>query len=76
MPTTSGPDLRRERRAADVTVVAMRPLMGLSRQAIHSIERAAAPSPERVRQYRDALARAVAERLEEASRHDDGTMTA
>jgi hypothetical protein len=64
MPT-SGIDLKVERVRANLTVVAVSAQMGLSRQAVWGIERAARVSPERVRQYREAL---LALR--------DGTMTA
>ena len=54
MPTT-GPDLRTERRLADITVVDIAARMGLSRQAIHSLERSAELTIERVEAYRAAL---------------------
>lgn len=63
MPTVTGPDLRRERRAAEVSVVAVASLMQLSRQAIHNLENAAEPAPERVAQYREALTVARADRV-------------
>jgi transcriptional regulator with XRE-family HTH domain len=55
MHTVTGPDLRRERRAADLTVTAVASRMGLSRQSVHNIERAAHPATERIEQYRQAL---------------------
>jgi transcriptional regulator with XRE-family HTH domain len=54
MPTT-GRDLRAERRAADITVVDIAARMGLSRQAVHTIERSLELSVERVEAYRVAL---------------------
>lgn len=65
MHTVTGPDLRRERRAADLTVIAVASRMGLSRQSVHNLERAAQPALERVEQYRQAL-----------SALRDGTVTA
>ena len=58
-----GRDLRRERLLADVTVVAVAARMGLSRQALWAMERAAVVAPERAAQYRRAL-----QELIEASR--------
>lgn len=58
MPIT-GLDLRTERRLAEVTVVEIAARMGLSRQAIHALERSAAVTVERVEQYRKALADAI-----------------
>ena len=58
MPTT-GPDLRAERRLADITVVDIAARMGLSRQAVHVLERSAALTVERVELYRKALADAT-----------------
>lgn len=55
----SGPDLRAERRLADVTVTAVAARMGLSRQAVHVLERSAVLTVERVEQYRRALAAAI-----------------
>ena len=63
MPNPTGPDLRRQRRAAEITVTAVASEMGISRQAVHGIERAAAPDQERVAQYRAALARLAGGRL-------------
>lgn len=54
MPTT-GPQLRKERRAADITVTALAARMGVSRQTLHGWERAAVISPEFVTEYRAAL---------------------
>lgn len=58
MPIT-GLDLRSERRAADITVVDIAARMGLSRQAVHTLERSAVITVERVSQYRQALADAI-----------------
>ena len=58
MPIT-GLDLRAERRAEDITVVDIAARMGLSRQAIHNLERSAVLTVERVEQYRQALADAI-----------------
>lgn len=55
MSTVTGPELRRERRLADVTATDVAAHMGISRQTLHVIEREAAPDPERVRQYREAV---------------------
>ena len=65
MPTTTGPDLRAERkrintkRAArglpDVTVSAVARAMGVPRQLVHSIEGAAFPKPEHIQAYLDAV---------------------
>lgn len=63
MTTVTGPDLRRERRLAEITVVDIAGRMGLSRQAVHNLENAAAPDQERVRRYLAALTAAVAGRL-------------
>lgn len=54
MPTT-GPQLRKERRAAEVSVTRIAAHLGLSRQTVHAIERDAEPDPERIVAYRDAL---------------------
>ena len=56
----TGPELRKERLTADVKVTAVAARMGLSRQSVHAIENAAAPDPERVNAYRDAVAAEVA----------------
>lgn len=63
MPTTTGPDLRAERkrintqRAAkgmrDITVTAIARQMGLSRQTVHGIENASRPA--RASEYLAAL---------------------
>jgi hypothetical protein len=58
MPIT-GPDLRVERRAADITVTDGAARMGLSRQSVHTLERSAVLTVERVQQYRAALADAI-----------------
>lgn len=56
MPTTAGIDLKVERVRANVTVTDLAARMGTSRQTLWGIERSAAVAPERVRQYREALA--------------------
>ena len=56
MPTDTGLDLKLERVRARLTVTAVAAQMGLSRQSVHGIERAADPGPERVRQHRQAVA--------------------
>lgn len=58
MPIT-GLDLRSERRSADITVVDIAARMGLSRQAVHALERSAIVTVERVTQYRQALTDAI-----------------
>jgi transcriptional regulator with XRE-family HTH domain len=55
----NGLDLRSERRSADITVVEIAARMGLSRQAVHALERSAVITTERVAQYRAALADAI-----------------
>lgn len=57
--TTTGLDLRAERRAADVTVKDVAARMGLSRQTVHGLESKAVLTIERVTQYRAALADAI-----------------
>ncbi|MFA9271807.1 MAG: helix-turn-helix domain-containing protein [Baekduiaceae bacterium] len=69
MPTVTGPELRRERREAEVPVTVIARRMQLSRQTIHTLERDAEPSPERVTAYRQALAAEVAVKV--AARQDD-----
>jgi transcriptional regulator with XRE-family HTH domain len=54
MPTT-GPQLRKERRALEITVQAVSAQMGRSRQTIHGWERAASVPPEFASEYRVAL---------------------
>lgn len=54
MPIT-GRALRIERVTADVTVVAIAARMGLSRQALWALERAAVVKADRAAQYRQAL---------------------
>lgn len=54
MPIT-GLDLRAERRAADITVVDIAARMGLSRQAVHALERSAIVKADRLLLYRAAL---------------------
>jgi transcriptional regulator with XRE-family HTH domain len=58
MPIT-GLDLRAERRQADITVVEVAARMGLSRQSVHTLERSAVLTVERVAQYRAALSDAI-----------------
>lgn len=55
MPTT-GPELRKERRDADVTVAALARAMGTTRQTIHGWERAVAVPIAFVEQHRAAVA--------------------
>lgn len=52
---TSGTDLKVERVRANVTIVDLAARMGLSRQALWGIERAAHVAPDRIAQYRQAL---------------------
>jgi len=54
MPIT-GKQLRKLRRTKDVTVVAVAARMGLSRQALWALERAAEVNPDRADQYRQAV---------------------
>lgn len=54
MPIT-GLDLRAERRAADITVVEIATRMGLSRQAVHNLERSVVITVERAAAYRAAI---------------------
>lgn len=54
MPT-SGPELRKERRAAEVSVQAVATRMGKSRQTIHGWERAAVVPPDFASEYRASL---------------------
>jgi hypothetical protein len=54
-----GPDLRAERRAAEVTVTDLSARMGLSRYTVHVMEGAAVVTPERAEAYRKALADAI-----------------
>lgn len=53
---TTGTDLKVERVRAGITLVALAARMGLSRQAVWGIERAAVVSAERATAYRAALA--------------------
>ena len=52
---TSGPTLRRERRLADITTVALAAQMKLSRASLYTLERSAAVTPERTSAYREAV---------------------
>jgi len=54
--TVYGPTLRKERLALGVTVVALAEEMGVTRQTVHAIERAAKVPLGRANQYRAALA--------------------
>lgn len=54
MPTT-GPQLRRLRRKSEITTVALAARMGISRQTLWAIERAAEVDPDRAKQYRAAV---------------------
>ena len=54
MPT-SGPTLRRERRAAEITTVALAAQMRITRQTLWTLEKSAAPSPEYVAAHREAV---------------------
>lgn len=66
MQTATGPELRAERkrinteRAAhglkDISVKAIAEQIGTSRATVHAIENAAFPDPQRIEQYRSALA--------------------
>jgi transcriptional regulator with XRE-family HTH domain len=55
MPKTSGLDLKLARVREGLTVVAVAAQMGLSRQSVHGLERAAIVTPERALQYRAAV---------------------
>lgn len=54
MPT-AGPTLRIERLRANLTATALAAQMGLSRQSLWALERAAKVTPERVTAYREAI---------------------
>ena len=54
MPT-SGPTLRRERRSAEVTTVALAAQMGISRATLYTLERSAMVDPERAALYRESV---------------------
>jgi len=58
MPIT-GLDLRAERRAANITVVEIAARMGLSRQAVHNLERSVLITVERAAAYRASLRDAI-----------------
>ena len=58
MPIT-GPDLRAERRLADITVKDVAARMGLSRQTVHGLEGRAVLTVEQVDAYRAALQDAI-----------------
>lgn len=55
----NGPQLRAERRAADIAVTDIAARMRLSRQTVHAMERAAIVTVDRVEQYRAALNDAI-----------------
>lgn len=55
MPT-HGMELKVERVRANVTIVTLAARMGLSRQAVWGLERAAVVDSDRAKRYRDALA--------------------
>lgn len=54
MPTT-GPTLRRERRAAEVRATDLAKAMLISRATLYTIEQAAAPDPKYVASHRAAV---------------------
>jgi transcriptional regulator with XRE-family HTH domain len=56
---TTGRELRTERRLAEITVTDVAARMGLSRQAVSTLEQRAVVNPERVEQYRAALRDAI-----------------
>jgi transcriptional regulator with XRE-family HTH domain len=55
MTTATGLDLKLTRVRNHLTLTAVAAQMGLSRQSVHGIERAARPSPERIAQYLAAV---------------------
>lgn len=55
MATVTGPELRKERRASEITVTEIALRMSLSRQTIHALEKDCEPDQERVIAYREAL---------------------
>jgi transcriptional regulator with XRE-family HTH domain len=54
-PTVYGPTLRKERKAANVTVTALAERMGITRQTVHAIENMARVPQARAEQYRKGL---------------------
>jgi AcrR family transcriptional regulator len=58
MPIT-GPDLRSERRAAEVTTRELSARMGVSRATLYTLEKSAVITIERASQYRRALNDAI-----------------
>lgn len=52
---TTGTDLKIERVRANVTIIDLAARMRVSRQTLWGVERAARVSPDRAKQYRDAL---------------------
>lgn len=54
MPTT-GPQLRRLRRASEITTVAIAARLGISRQTLWTIERSAVVAQDRADAYRQAV---------------------
>lgn len=65
----SGPDLRKERRAAEVPVTEIARRMPRARQTVHNIEAAAVVKPEDVTAYRAAIASAVTARKAQQFAH-------
>lgn len=61
MPNTTGVDLKVERVRAHVKAQDIAARMGVSRATVWVIERTAVVTPERARQYRDALRDLVAD---------------
>ena len=59
--TTSGKDLRRERRAMEVTVVALAKASGITRQRVHQIEAQECVDDPAAARYRRALALLITE---------------
>lgn len=58
MPT-SGPTLRAERRAAEITTMDLAARMGVSRATLYTLEKSAVVTAERAAQYQRALADAI-----------------
>jgi DNA-binding XRE family transcriptional regulator len=55
----TGPDLRRERRLAEITATEIAKRMGVSRFTVHNLEKAAVLTVERELQYRRCLSDAI-----------------
>lgn len=66
MPT-SGPELRRERRAKEITTVALAAQIGLSRASLYTLEKSAEVEPDRVTAYRTAIEALTAAKTETAA---------